>query len=395
MSPIITIFKKEILDSLRDRRTLLTMIVLPVVIVPLLMILMSRAQESMMESENQKILKIAFVSNGGGDALAKKFELNKKMSVLRDIPEDKIKELVKNDSIDAGIVLPIGYDSMLIKAQRANVDFIFDGSEMQARERVQFMLEKYAENIVEDRLESLGQDEEFIEPINIMKKNIYTRSETIAKAAGGLLPYFFVLFCFLGCLYPSIDLFAGEKERGTMETILSTPTSRFQLLFGKFLVVMLGGILSGGLTLLSLYISANIDGFMPPMMAGMFGSIFQAKSIFIIFLMLIPLAAFFAAIMIMASIYAKSYKEAQSLIMPMQIVIIMPLLAGFIPGIKLTPLTAIIPIANISLASKEIAGGTMTPFLYFLIFASLITFAAIAIFACVKWFGNERNILRT
>jgi sodium transport system permease protein len=114
----------------------------------------------------------------------------------------------------------------------------------------------------------------------------------------------------------------------------------------------------------------------------------------VILIMLIPLTIFFAGLMIPLTIYAKTFKEAQSILTPMTFLIIIPAALGMIPGIEYNAVTAIIPVINITLATKEIIAGTIHLPYYLLTVVSLIGLAAISVVFCTRWFGKESNILR-
>ena len=110
---------------------------------------------------------------------------------------------------------------------------------------------------------------------------------------------------------------------------------------------------------------------------------------------MIPIALLFAALLLILSIYAKSFKEAQSIISPLNIIIIFPLLIGsFVPGIHLDITTAVIPIINISLACKEAIAGTSKFLPMILVYLSSLFYALLGIYACSKWFQREDIIFR-
>jgi sodium transport system permease protein len=129
------------------------------------------------------------------------------------------------------------------------------------------------------------------------------------------------------------------------------------------------------------------------MMQAILG-ILDAQSVIIILSLLLPLTVFFAAFLLSLSIFAKSYKEAQSLISPLTIVIILPVLVGMIPGFSLTPVTALIPILNVSLATKDVIAGTVHPLYLAEVYASLIVLAALSLYGCSRWFEREETIFR-
>jgi sodium transport system permease protein len=208
------------------------------------------------------------------------------------------------------------------------------------------------------------------------------------------VPYFFVIFCFLGAMYPAIDLAAGEKERGTMETLLTAPVSRFQILVGKFTVVVLAGILSAAVSMLGVYVAIQQVKEIPPELMQVILGLLDAQTILLVLSLLLPLAIFFAAALLSLSIFAKSYKEAQSMISPLSIVIILPVLAGVMPGVELDTVTALIPVLNVSLATREIIAGTIKPVLLVEVYATLIALASLSLWGCAKWFEREETIFR-
>ena len=122
--------------------------------------------------------------------------------------------------------------------------------------------------------------------------------------------------------------------------------------------------------------------------------ILDAQTILLVLSLLLPLTVFFAAVLLSLSIFAKSYKEAQSLISPLTIVIILPVMVGIMPGIELDPVTAVIPVLNVSLATKEIIAGTIKPLLLAEVYVTLIALASLSLWGCAKWFEREETIFR-
>jgi sodium transport system permease protein len=216
----------------------------------------------------------------------------------------------------------------------------------------------------------------------------------IGKMAGGFLPYIFIAFGFIGCMYPAIDLFTGEKERGTIETLLTTPVARWKILIGKMLVVVSSGMLAASCSLIGLFISIEyLDlGAEKEIMEVIHGML-NLPFILSLLALLFPMVIFFAGVMIPIAIYAKSFKEAQSIITPLNIVMVLPAMIGFFPGIELNLNTAFIPVINVVLATKELIAGTLS-FGYFLsVFSVMLLIAGLAVLLSYRQFGKESNIL--
>jgi len=307
--------------------------------------------------------------------------------------------LIKDDSLDIAVEIFNDFDANTTAGKTGEMDIYFDSTnEGIFRRKIQKIVGDYNDFILFNRLDTIYQSDSGLKPIASNRKDVYTEDESYGKLAGGFLPYIFVIFCLVGAMYPAIDLFTGEKERGTIETILTVPASRLQILLGKMGVVVLSGVISGLLTIFGLFIALKLNEDGNAMMQGLTSiakHLLTFQPIALIALMLIPLTTFFAGILIPASIYSKSFKEAQSMIQPMTVFIIIPLIVAMMPGFQLNAMTALIPIINVALASKDIVAGTIDYGLLAIVFLSLFTFAAISVAFCVKWFGSEKNILRT
>ena len=395
MWTIFTIFKKEMTDTLRDRRTVITMVLIPFLLIPIIFTITSLVTSSQSETARDKQLKIAIYSNDNGAELIKRLKRRKDMDVLENIHPKDFKKLIKNDSLDFAVLIDKKFDLAIEDGTTGSLDIYYKSrSDTILYERLTSTISRYQNNILQERLTALGATMETIKPITIKNVNVYSSRESIGKMAGGFLPYFFVLFCFMGAMYPAIDLFTGEKERSTIETLLVVPANRLQILIGKMLVVVTTGVSSGLITILGLFAALNFNTEIPAFISGIAMQLLNPKALILIIAMMIPLTTFFAGLLIPVSIYARSFKEAQSLIQPMIFIIIIPLIIGFIPGTNFNFITALVPILNVALATREIVAGTIDFGLLLVAFFSLFFFAGLGIFVSLRWFGYEGNIFR-
>jgi sodium transport system permease protein len=262
------------------------------------------------------------------------------------------------------------------------------------KRRLNAVIKSFESALRDRRFKKLNLDVAIVNAVRLEEHDIASAKERIGKAIGGMVPYFFVIFCFMGAMYPAIDLAAGEKERGTMETLLTAPVSRFQILLGKFAVVVLTGMLSAAISVAGMYFAVLQFKEIPPELMQAITGILDVKTILLVLSLLLPLTVFFAAFLLSLSIFAKSYKEAQSLISPLTIVVILPVLVGMMPGLELDPVTAVIPVLNVSLASKEIIAGTIQPLLLAEVYLTLIALASLSLWGCARWFEREETIFR-
>ncbi len=396
MSSILTIVKKEFLDTFRDRRTLITMIVLPLVLFPLIFGLSFTVQKSLAEEAQEKELKVGLIVEGNQAAeLIAAVEATPKLSLIRGIALEDTASLIRNDSLDLILRIDASFDSALVRFESARAMIYYLGTEDDAvRKRLEAPILAYEQTVLAQRMQALSISPATVDPVNIdTSHDLATTQEQIGKLAGGFLPYIFVLFSFIGCMYPAIDLFTGEKERGTMETLLTLPVNRLDLLVGKMIVVATSGVVSALVGIISLLVSLQFLD-IPDMLREPLLDMAKPLTIGLLLLMIIPLAVFFAGVLIPVATYAKNFKEAQSLITPLNVGVIVPAAIGLMPGIELNVGTALIPILNVALASKEMLAGTVDFGLLALVFLSLIALAAVSVVLSVKMFGRESNIMR-
>ena len=260
--------------------------------------------------------------------------------------------------------------------------------------RISEKLEIIKSQILKERIQKLNISEEALVPFSVSKVDIATVKEQLGKMIGGFLPYIFIIFCFTACMYPAIDLITGEKEKGTMETLLSSPASRFQILIGKMLTISIVGLSAALMTIVGMVVGLKFLPNIPPDFLATINDIVSVKFMVMLFAMLIPLSIFFAGLLSALVIRAKSFKEAQTMVTPMMFVIIIPAMLALIPGVVLNWQTAFIPVLNIALATKEIIAGTINMAMYAAIVLSLIAFALLAAFISYKQFSKESMVLK-
>jgi len=397
MNIFLTIFKKELIDTLRDRRTIIAMIIIPLLIFPVLIGITSKIQKSVTKKAEEKTLRIAVISNDS--ATEKLIEIIAKMDdfkFIENVPEDSVRSFVQNDSLDGAFVFSKTFDKRVASLRAGRVKFYFKSTEGDniEKNRMKTLVNEFEESLLSTRFEKLNLDETVGTAVNLVEVDITSKKERIGKAIGAFLPYIFVIFCFIGSLYPAIDLAAGEKERGTIETLLTAPVNRFVILLGKFGVVVLTGVGSALISIIGLYFGISQVGEIPPEIVEVILGILEIKSIVLLLSLLLPLTMFFAGIMLSLSMFAKTFKEAQSILTPMNFLVILPVAIGLIPGITLDPKTALIPVLNVSLATKEIVAGTIDFGLLIEVYASLAVLAGLSLFLASRIFLRESVIFR-
>jgi len=396
-----TVFFKEMKDVLRDRKTLLLMIVLPIVVVPLLLNLLIGFVIKKEQEAKTEVLEYVVFGDEFAPELAKTFEAANGFKKVALGSPDELVAAIREDRIDFGLVIPEKTAAQLSGQEQASIELHFDNASMGSKveDRVQDLVEKYNDGLTAARLAKLGvlpgqKQKSLLEPVRLRKQGTGKIREVIGDRIGGMVPYFFIAFCFMGVVYPAIHLGAGEKERGTLETLLLAPIPRHQVVLGKFLAVFCGGIIAVLLNLASLGTWLAIKaGELRGIIGTLIGSI-DLLDLVLLALMLIPVAAMFAALLLSISIFARNSAEASTLISPFGIVLIVPAALAMLPGVELNWFWASVPVTNVSLAMKELLKGTMDYTMLLAIFASSTLIAGGLLFFCAKWFNRESVLFR-
>ena len=396
MKKIGIIFRKELKDTLRDRRTLFFMIVFPILIIPLIIGGLPKIMISMMEKKMTERITIAVIGERESPELMEMFRLADSIDVIFNVEKDSIERSIREKEIDGAVIIPDGFREMVNLMETGQITMVYISSDDldASRKRMESVIKRFSETKTNQRLERLGIHSETLEPVRINHRNIASEKEMIGKLAGGWLPYMFILYCFMGAMYPALDLGAGEKERGTIETLLTSPAGRMEILLGKFGVISLSGFLSAISGIIGLFVGLQFMTELPLEIITTMRSIIEVKTIALILSLIVPVSIFFSAILLSISFYAKSFKEAQSLVTPINILILFPALIGLIPGVELNWKTALIPIVNIALVTKEIIAETVSSVLLLEVYGSMIILAVIGLFFTRWWFNREEVIFR-
>ena len=389
---------KELTDMIRDRRTIFMMVVMPLVVIPLLATTAIKLTQSQIEKAKDKELRVAVIGETAAPELFKRLSKEENFFLVTMTNADSARAMTAEQILDGVVIIPQDFSEFVEGDKQATIRLIFKSSESlnAARRRIEAIIDQYDREIVNERIGRLQLDETLFDAIAIEREDVASTEEKFAENAGGFLPYIFIIFGFMGSIYPALDLGAGEKERGTLETILSSPASRFDIVMGKFLVVVLFSIATAFLAMLGVLVM--VYQFLPTIETNITQTVMDMlgpRRIFIIMSMVLPVSAFFAAVALAISIFAKSFKEAQSMMAPLNIIIILPAMIGMLPGFKLSAVTAAIPILNLSLATKAILGGSADPILIAEVYLSLFFLAGVSIYGCAKWFNREETLFRS
>jgi sodium transport system permease protein len=394
---IFTIFKKELIDTLRDKRTMRTMLLIPLLVFPIILTISVNVSSSFEKKASEEKITLGVWGDLSGKYIKQLKQMPKGLGemVPRSFEDStKLKQAIENGEIQLGLIIPKNEENLLRNKVSIPLTWLFDASEIGRQDRAESYMNVISNNAESIRLKELGVDADKLHPLVPVYENCASDKKMIGQLAGGILPYIFIAFGFIGCMYPAIDLFTGEKERGTIETLLTTPVSRWQILVGKMLVIVTSGMLAASCALIGLFVSIEfLDIVKNQEILNIVHGILTPMFILSMFSLLLPLVVFFAGVMIPIAVYAKSFKEAQSIITPLNFVMVLPAMIGFFPGIELNAITAAIPVVNIVLATKELISGTLSFGYYAISLGVMLILATLSVFVSYKQFGKESRIL--
>jgi len=389
-----TIFFKELLDTFRDRRTLIAMIGVPVVLYPTLFIAATQVtllQQSRMEAQASRVA----VTGPGAGRVAGWLEEDESIRVVEtETPGDALAA----GRVDLHARVEAGFDAAIDGSGTAKVVLEFDAAEARSREalnRVVDVLHEARDRLIARRISGAGLPETFAKPLSFESENVAPPEKSTGSMLGSILPLVIVVMLGVGAFYPAVDLTAGEKERGTFETLLSTPATKLEIVSGKFLAVWTLSMLTGLLNLASMtatflfqlsQIAASMEDRLPAIEI-------PPQTLGLVFLMLIPLALFISAAMMAVALLARSFREAQNYVSPFFLAIVLPASAAAFPGAQLSPSTQFIPIANVSLLFRDLLIGKMAAEMAVFVFLSTAVYAMLALLLAAWMFQREEVVL--
>ena len=393
------VYRKELTEWLRDRRTLISTVLVPLLAFPILMVGMTSLMTVMIGKAEKETAKVMII--GGEDSP----QVVEKLREVKDVEiapyTDDWKKRISEKEIRAAVDIPKDFDSALAQGKELTVKIYFYQGEIKSSfgaNHVEKFFDDYRDSVISSRLSARNLPSEIIKPFEVKQENVAPPEKVSGAALGGLLGYMVILLSMTGAIYPAIDLTAGEKERGTMETILSSPLSRVDLVLGKFLLVLSASLSTAILAIISMgtsfYLVGN-SGAMNQKDAAAFQLHIGLPAILSVFLMALPLAVLFASALLTIALFAKSYKEAQSYLTPLTFVVVIPAVASLLPGFDLNPKLALVPILSTSLVCKEIVAGTFHWNYILLILLSSSVYAAAGLFIAVKMFQRESVLFRS
>ena len=401
--------QKELREILRDRRTIITLIGMPLLIYPLLGVTFRTLLVTQATNKAKTEYRIAFANQHDSRVFRRLFHegavIQAKRAGTPDLanheasgtPDDPIWQFMMSN--DQETIVDVG---SFVADHTAEIGVqLKDGKdegpwhfELSYRVASPFSLD--ARRIIEDRLRAVNDlvmterlrelEPAFQIPILYSPKPISTVDSGPQFTMASLIPLILILMTVTGTVYPAIDLTAGERERGTLEALISAPVPRHELLFAKYLAVLAVALLTALANLFSMVITAYSLGLEHLMFAP--GGI-TLRMLGLIFGLLIVFAGFFAAVILILTSFARSFKEAQAYLIPVMLVSLAPGVLCLLPGIEMTGWMSVTPLVNIVILARDIFDGRARSAWVLAALLSTVLYSAVALSVAARIFGTD------
>ncbi|MBX9691775.1 MAG: ABC transporter permease subunit, partial [Cyanobacteria bacterium] len=361
LSPIQrALFAKELLDVLRDYKTLLLMILVPVVVYPFFIGTIVQVTGGIIYTSKSESVKVGLVGDGA-QLLEQAFRQEKNwQSVI--IDDSEVKQAIANNRVNVVLKTPRGFKDNIaeVRAKAPKIELLYDGRKSNAFSkvgRVNDALRNYRSSLRQARLEELGLTSSWWDSFkfDFHQGALGGSTETVMMLAT-VIPYTIGLLILISAYYCSLDVVTGERERGTMSLLLTAPVKREEIMLSKFVIVFLVAIVAVALNGLSTWIAYKA-GFFNVESQKSFAVVLSPLAMTMLLLLSLPFAAVITAISMYLSAFAKSYQQGAYLFLPFYLLIMVLIAISAIPNVSLQSVVALVPIANITLCMRDVISG--------------------------------------
>lgn len=417
---------KELRETLRDRRTIVTLVLMPLLVYPLLTMAFQRFLVTSFDTSSEFVIGVdseeaktrvkRFVDLGeyvlkregaarDKDVAAKQAPSKPMAAIDREPivtwkPESNLEQKVIDGSIHVAIILKEGEPGSTspetIVPPKCELVYRTDSpASKSALDYVQRRFRAANESllrgqlrILRRRFRELGADPRLSggPVMSVRATERVVGDPGTALSLKTLIPLVLILMTITGAVYPAIDLTAGERERGTLEALMAAPVPRLGLLGGKYVAVLTVALLTAGANLVAMTITLASTG----LGEKLFGSSGLSLLVLLqVFALLVLFAAFFSAILLAVTSFARSFKEAQAYLIPLMLLSLAPGMMTLMPGLELSGILAITPLVNIVLLARDLLQGEVDPALAVVAVVSTVFYAIAAIGLAARVFGTD------
>lgn len=377
------LYFRELRSALRDRSIVVYSILLPIFLYPVTLWVVFTVMTFVRGLTEGFTSRIALVSQppASFQEWMDSLSAQPRVQLLRDRAEEEALRALREGKLDAVVEFGPPQARQEFLTDNAVVVVHYDRSEGRSRtalERVETVTSAFRERWIAREAEDLGLDEVTRTLFIVVGENVSSRQEMGGRLLGAILPLFLTIMVALGCFYPAVDATAGERERSTWETLMTTGASRGSVLTAKYLYVATMGAAAGLLNVLAMV--ASLGAILAPLTGGSQALAFRlsVSSLPVMAVGAVALALLLAAAMMILAAFARNFKEGQAMVQPVYLLaVFLPLLMGQQSDRTLSVETALIPVANVAVLIRDaIQGIFLWPLMGLVLAVNLLLVAA-------------------
>jgi ABC-2 type transport system permease protein/sodium transport system permease protein len=410
--------RKELYESLRDRRTVLTLVLMPLLLYPVLaMAFLQMMQYKRVEKEWPEFRVGVLGQEEGGEVVLSPearsilgyWGVGEQERLTRHTPPDEkarpayletvprvtpvpvpdVEQAVRQGVVDVGVRLkpPGPFDANPGRLMFIDAEVFYRQDSTRSHDAV-----RHLELLTADaNAWQIGRGLRLIgikqrgDPVRLRAVALADETKQTSSLAPVLVPLVLILMTMTGAVYPAIDLTAGERERGTLEILVAAPIPRLSVLLAKYVAVLAVAMLTALVNLGSMTLTLQATGIGPQI----FGSSLGAGALVQVLLLLLLFASFFSAVLLTLTSFARSFKEAQAYLIPLMLLCLAPGILALMPGLTLRGVLAVVPLVNIVLLARDVFAGTAGLLSAGIVVLSTLIYALAAITLATRVFGTE------
>lgn len=385
------VFCTDLKNTLRDRRTWLAMVVLPLLLIPTLLLVGPTAieRQGARLEESPPLVGVLGAENAPGLV-----EFLRSTNLIRIVVDEGGR--VGEGDVKATLTIPPGAASQIEAGGTAALTVEYDAADtvsQAASGRLQQAIHLYATELVAARLAARGIDPRLLQPVDLNVENIAPKERVGGLFLSMIMPMMLAVWAALGGMYAAIDAVAGEKERGTLEPLLSTPPDRTALVIGKYLVVVVTSVVATAIALLGMFVAFWIK---PGALLGDAAAFsLPALNVLLMLAIAVLMAGFFSALELAVSAFARTFREAQSYLSPLTLVVVLPaVFTQFVAPQDAAPILYYLPIINWLFVFKELIMGDVNWAHFAVTAVSSLLWIALSLRFAVRAFLRESVLFR-
>lgn len=384
------VFLKELRETLRDRRSLAVMFGIPLLLYPLLTMGLATLSASSRQRMAAQASRVAVVNPQAAPHLIAR--LRRPDSGVRLVSPPQPRRALSDHRIDAILVLPPRAEADALASRNVAIHVQIDRSHSAAaftEPKLDRLLHDYEQWIITARLKARGLPVSLVQPLQTVTDDLATGGQRLGSLFALMLPVLLLMTGLLGAFIPAVNAITGERELGTLETLLVTPANKLELLVAKGGLVLLSSLLTAGLNMLSMALVIWRTFSLTARFAG--AVTIDPGALALAYLAAVPALLFFAAAALIFCLSARSYREASAYATPLFLMPMVPMIVSIVDP-TVTPGLLVTPIVNSTLVIRQVLTGHPSAAAFGLAFASSCFYAGLLLSLAGRLFSTEELV---